>query len=234
MAVGFPTKVTYANGDVFSAGDINDTNGTLNLLNPTAKGSIVSASAANTPSRLAVGANDTVLTADSTTATGLKWAAPSSGGLTLLSTTTLTGTVVSLTSIPTGYTDLRLIIQNYRPATANQGLTMQFNSNITASYNWSASINTTLNFSSGGMVVAGNQNNGVSNSLINATIFDYTNTSTWKWGISDTVTNGATITEANYIRLYFQHNVTSAISSIQLNPNSGNFTSGTVLLYGVK
>jgi hypothetical protein len=31
MAVGFPTKTTYANGDVFSASDINDTNGTLNL-----------------------------------------------------------------------------------------------------------------------------------------------------------------------------------------------------------
>lgn len=31
MAVGFPTKVSYANGDVFSASDINDTNGTLNL-----------------------------------------------------------------------------------------------------------------------------------------------------------------------------------------------------------
>jgi hypothetical protein len=32
MAVGFPTKVTYANGDVFSGSDINDTNGTINLL----------------------------------------------------------------------------------------------------------------------------------------------------------------------------------------------------------
>lgn len=31
MAVGFPAKVSYANGDVFSASDINDTNGTLNL-----------------------------------------------------------------------------------------------------------------------------------------------------------------------------------------------------------
>ena len=32
MAVGFPTKVSYANGDVFSASDLNDTNGTINLL----------------------------------------------------------------------------------------------------------------------------------------------------------------------------------------------------------
>jgi hypothetical protein len=34
MPVGFPAKTTYANGDVFSASDINDTNGTLNLVNP--------------------------------------------------------------------------------------------------------------------------------------------------------------------------------------------------------
>ncbi len=32
MAVGFPLKTTYANGDVYSAGDVNDTNGTANLL----------------------------------------------------------------------------------------------------------------------------------------------------------------------------------------------------------
>jgi len=44
----------------------------------TAKGDIIGATASSTPSRLAVGANNTVLTADSTTATGLKWATPSS------------------------------------------------------------------------------------------------------------------------------------------------------------
>jgi len=35
MAVGLPTKVSYANGDVFSASDINDTNGTINLIGQT-------------------------------------------------------------------------------------------------------------------------------------------------------------------------------------------------------
>jgi hypothetical protein len=35
MAVGFPLKTTYANGDVYSASDVNDTNGTINLLTST-------------------------------------------------------------------------------------------------------------------------------------------------------------------------------------------------------
>jgi len=44
-----------------------------------AKGDLVAGTGADTFARLAVGANDTVLTADSTTATGLKWAAPAGG-----------------------------------------------------------------------------------------------------------------------------------------------------------
>ena len=40
----------------------------------TTKGDIIAASGASTPARLAVGADNTVLTADSTTATGMKWA----------------------------------------------------------------------------------------------------------------------------------------------------------------
>jgi hypothetical protein len=45
-----------------------------------AKGDIIAATAADTVSKLTVGANNTVLTADSSTATGLKWATPAAGG----------------------------------------------------------------------------------------------------------------------------------------------------------
>jgi len=41
-----------------------------------AKANLLTATAADTPAIIAVGANDTILTADSSTATGLKWAAP--------------------------------------------------------------------------------------------------------------------------------------------------------------
>jgi len=55
-----------------------------------AKGDIITATADNTPARLAVGTNGQTLVADSTASTGLKWATASSGSLTLISTTTFT------------------------------------------------------------------------------------------------------------------------------------------------
>ena len=80
MPAGYPVKVNYLTGDVLTAADLNDLAGTVNLYDPTAKGDLFPASAAEAVSRLAVGANDTVLTADSTAATGMKWAAGAGGG----------------------------------------------------------------------------------------------------------------------------------------------------------
>ena len=74
MAVGFPVKDDYATGDVLTAANMNDFAGTLNFLDPTAKGDLFPASSATDLTRLAVGANNSFLRANSSQATGLEWA----------------------------------------------------------------------------------------------------------------------------------------------------------------
>jgi len=87
-----------------------------------AKGDLIAATAADTPARLAVGTNGQVLTADSTAATGLKWASPAGGGKVLQvvnatystevgsTTSTFVDTGLTATITPTASTSKILVI----------------------------------------------------------------------------------------------------------------------------
>jgi hypothetical protein len=209
-------------------------------INPTivdAKGDIIAASAADTVARLAVGANDTVLTADSSTATGLKWATPAAGGMTLLSTTTLTGASITLSSIPQTYNNLQLIIRDYLPTDDARGIRVRFNGDTSNYYASRArgveDIDENFNLSS--FEGSSGNDNAVTNSLFVYRILDYANTVTWKISEMMSLATGATTTtQYNMQDTLGFYNQNTAISSITLFPFAGSFTSGTALLYGVK
>jgi len=204
----------------------------------TTKGDIYAATAASTPDRLAVGANDTVLTADSTAGTGLKWATPSSGGMTLISTTTLTGASVTISSIPQTYNNLFLVVRNFLPASDGITLYMRFNADATASRH--RVIDTVGNagpvpFSQSFMQISNTADNAVTQGLYTVSIPDYTNTTTWKWAETFAASNDQTTTTSLNTRWARSvYNQTGAISSLSFLADTGNMTSGSVLLYGVK
>ena len=88
-----PLSTVYLNGDTFSASDINATNTNVNLVTATqslisAKGDILAGTADDTLGRTAVGANDTILTADSAQTNGVKWSATFAGNSATATTAT--------------------------------------------------------------------------------------------------------------------------------------------------
>ena len=95
-----PLSTVYANGDTFSASDINATNTAVNLVTATqsliaSKGDILAGTADDTLGRTAVGANDTILTADSAQTNGVKWSATFTGAVVGNATTATTASAVT-------------------------------------------------------------------------------------------------------------------------------------------
>jgi hypothetical protein len=200
----------------------------------TTTGDTLYASAANTLTRRAIGSTGDVLTVSGGLPT---WAAPASGGMTLISTTTLSGASITLSSIPATYNNLQLVVQNYRPANDAAGLFLRLNNNSGTVYAASQITDdgTGLVPNLDKVQIGGDADNTVVSNLTIFNIFDYTNGTTWK--VSNALAVGVdptTNTSASRVNTSYLFYNTTAISSIVLFPNSGNFTSGTALLYGVK
>ena len=201
-----------------------------------AKGDLIGATAADTPARLAVGTNGQVLTADSTAGTGLAWATPS-GSMTSIASGSLGANPTSLTSISGSYIDLKLVILNWRPNSANTNLLLQFNTDTGTSYvselTFTLGTDTSANGTS--MRISGGTASTSDTGQIVVDIPNYASTAVWKFisasGYS-TPGSGAATTRSAFINGIF--NNTAAISSIQILTSSASFNAGTYVLYGVK
>jgi hypothetical protein len=198
-------------------------------------GDIIYASAANTPARLGIGTTGQVLNV----ASGVPaWATPASGGgMTLLSTTTLSGAGVTISSISQDYVNLFITITR---VTDNGNGTLRFlpngltdcddiglelvdsTSSIKSSQNGEIRLTTTYNL-----------NYNSANNAWAMVIPNYALTNTRKifqwYGTYIAIDNQVVINNASSA-----NNANSAITSISVNNPGATFTGGTVRIYGVK
>ena len=200
-----------------------------------AKGDLIAASAADTPARLAVGTNGLNLFADSTASTGLKWDIPS--GMTLLSTTSLSGATTTISSIPQTYKMLMAVITGVTNATAN-GL-FRININGGATNNFYAGVY----FQQGGAAavygggydyaVAG-QGNWLRTDSANSLVFTLPNYTASNIKSYDFYGAYVQSGGGQYAFTSGGYNLDAgACTSLIFSNTGGNLSTGTVKLYGV-
>lgn len=206
---------------------------------PAAKGDLVVGSATNDAAVLGVGTDGQYLTAASTTATGLQWSTLSAGGMTLISTTTLSGATTTVSSIPTTYNSLFAIIYNVNPASNSQrfrcapnGTTniTQNMGNITSTWDGENGIYIYLSPVPGG---GWGMKSGDTNNCFSLTINNYASSTNHKTFIS----YGTFVEDDSIYRPAMSGGgiaTNTAITSLVFSMSSGNLNGGTVVLYGVK
>ncbi len=217
-----------------------------NATAPAAKGQIVVGTGTDTSGVLSVGSNDQVLMADSSTSTGVKWATASSGGMTVIGTTSLSGSSTTISSIPSTYKHLMILIERAYSVSPDYPIAFRFNSDSGANYNnktlygdsdasnyayyrndSSDSNNLEIRTRTINTLTAGKNLNLVLN------IYNYTSTSPrFLEGSAYSMNSGNTVFTTQTTGTY---KGSSAISSITVYPSVGgtNWSGGTFTVYGV-
>jgi len=204
-----------------------------------AKGDLISATAADTPARLAVGANGTVLTADSSAATGLKWATPAttSSGLTLITTQSFSAvTGQSVNNCFSSTYDNYLLQINIDSASADDNLFVKMRASgadSNANYNYvriaafsSTIFAATSTNQTGGMAVGMSAVSG--GGATNMYVFNPNKTLPTYFDSQGTRKNGTSIELDGYRGA---HSDSSAYTGFSILAGSGNIT-GKVKVYG--
>lgn len=203
----------------------------------TAKGDLLVGTGSGTLVAQGVGANGTVLTANSAQADGVEWATPASGGMTLLSTTSLSGTSTTVSSISSGYTHLYIEVFGATWGTGTQSITFGTNSmgsdgawvgiaSSSASVQY-GTVQTRADISSGQVW---HQSNGFKSSIW---VYDYAAANGNRVGSYNTW--GFYTNQYRVAQGCFGWYSGTAVSSVTIfAQNNYSFTGGTMRVYGVK
>lgn len=233
-------------GDIVSVWTVNAfsvTNAISNTIMD-AKGDLLTASGADVPARLAVGSNDTVLTADSSTATGLKWATPSSGptgwALKNSGSTSITG-VSTVTFSGLSSKRYLILLENVSTATAASDIWIRFNSDSAQNYSqfggvilnrdpWARSnVSNISSYSTATRIIAARTSlNGY---VGGATFVDLADSTGWKNFINtgsgyDNISDGA---DGYYTQGFYE--ASAAITSITITNSGGYNFDGSSVCY---
>ena len=212
----------------------------VKALNPgTTAGDLDYYTAATTKARIAKGTAGQVFTMNAG-ATAPEWQTASSGGMTLLSTTTLSGASTTISSINQTYNTLYGVIYGVTNATAegnfeirpNNSATLTSRVAISSNEVWYTTENSTWFLNPD--TAAWRPNRTSANNVWTFQIGNYTSTSNWKTvQMSGGFERSGGTNKAPWF-LMGSINTTSAISSLVFLNGGGNLSTGTVLLYGVK
>jgi hypothetical protein len=220
------------------------TSGTVTVTNSMAtaidaKGDLVAGTGADAFARIAVGANNTVLTADSAEATGMKWAAAgSTATISQIATGTLSGATVTISSLST-YDKLFIQFRNVDMSSVT-GFSILVNNNTGASnYNWNGfSVNVTTGTGANQAVTRAGfmpyyQGNLPSSAQDNCSGFTLENckaagftTAFWSSFYKNSNANlQAESSQGQYL-------VAESVSSLVFSANAGTFDGGTYTIWG--
>jgi hypothetical protein len=206
-----------------------------------AKGDLISATAADTPARLAVGANNTVLTADSTEATGLKWAAPSAAttNWTLINAggTALTGATTITVSGISGKNELFIMVRGASSANAVSVMTLRLNADTASNYvqvggRQDGYADTFYQDLSQTAFSLGKMDNNVNSKLIAGVWLSGTNSTDIKVGNQYALGENNGGSQNNGFATFNTYSGSSTISSVSIISSTGNFDAGTIYVYG--
>jgi hypothetical protein len=207
------------------------------MTNPmTTTSDMIYSSSGSTPDRIGIGSNGDVLTV---TAGVPGWATPSSGGMTLLTTVTLSGaSVTSSTFSSTGYKRLYMFI-NQAIASTVGGFRMRINGDTAANYSkqgvsgegsavYAAGSNSQTAFND---ILFISTSGSIKNNLTGTINIDNpTSTSCVFMDSVGIAFDGTDLRRLHYSGIY---QGSAAVTNVTFLLNSGTFTSGTIEIYGV-